>query len=77
VKTTTIAVTQMGNIPIEVVVGEYKNLGGILAPSKVTQKAGPQQFTITMQTVEANPAIPPERFALPPEVQALAEKSKP
>jgi len=76
VKTSTIGVTQMGEIPIELVVGEYKNLGGILAPAKATQKAGSQEFTITMQTIEPNPKIPPERFALPPEVQALVPKPR-
>jgi hypothetical protein len=77
VKTSAVTITQMGEIPIELVVVEYKKLGGILAPSKVTQKAGAQEFTITMQSVEANPVIPQTRFALPAEVQALAAKGKP
>jgi hypothetical protein len=77
VKLTTVGTTQMGDVPIELVVAEYKNLGGILTPSKVIQKAGGQEFSITINSVEENPTIPPERFDLPAEVQALAAKAKP
>ncbi|MGH9593956.1 MAG: hypothetical protein ACRD5L_12760 [Bryobacteraceae bacterium] len=77
VKLTAIGVTQMGEIPMELVVSEYKNLGGILAPAKVTQKAGGQELTILLDTVEANPKIPQERFDLPADVQALVAKAKP
>jgi len=74
VKTTTIGVTQMGEIPIELMVSDYKNLGGILTPARVTQKAGGQEFTIIMESIEANPPIPVSRFDLPAEVQALVAK---
>jgi hypothetical protein len=77
VKMTTVGVTQMGEIPMELVISAYKNLGTILAPSKMTQKAGPQEMVITLDSVEANPKIPQERFNLPAEVQALAAKTKP
>jgi len=75
-KTTTIAVSPAGEIPVEVTVGEYKNFGGVLAPAKVTQKAAGQEFTITMEKVQVNPEIPSERFALPAEVRAVMDKSK-
>lgn len=77
VRMTTVGVTQMGDIPIDMLVSEYKNLGGILAPAKVTQKTGAQELTITMESVEANPSIPAERFDLPAEVKALVVKAKP
>ena len=60
VKLTTVASTQMGDIPVELTASDYKNFGGILEPAKVTQKTGPQELTITLDSVEVNPAIPPE-----------------
>ena len=69
VKLTTVANTQMGDIPVEMIASDYKDFGGILEPTKVIQKAGPQEFTMTLERVEVNPAIPPETFALPAEVR--------
>jgi outer membrane lipoprotein-sorting protein len=65
----------MGDIPVELIASEYKSFGGILEPVKVTQKTGPQEFTITLESVEANPAIPASRFEMPPEVRQLADKA--
>jgi len=76
VKITTVSTTQMGDIPVELIASDYKDFGGILEPAKVIQKAGPQEFTITLQSVEANPAIPPERFALPDEIRKLVDKAR-
>ena len=75
VKLTSIASTQMGDIPVELIASEYKDFGGILEPAKVTQKTGPQEFSITLDSVEVNPAIPPARFDLPADVRKLAEKA--
>jgi hypothetical protein len=75
VKLSTVASTQMGDIPVEMIASEYKNFGGILEPAKVTQKAGPQEFTMTLDRVEVNPMIPPETFALPDEVRKLVDKA--
>lgn len=76
VKLTTVSTTQMGDIPVEMTASDYKNFGGILEPAKVIQKAGPQEFTITLERVEVNPAIPPETFALPAEVRQLVDKAQ-
>jgi len=75
VKITTISTTQMGDIPVELIASNYKNFGGILEPAKVIQKAGPQEFTMTLDSVEVNPAIPPAQFALPAEVRKLVDKA--
>ena len=75
VKMTTVATTQMGDIPVELIASDYKNFGGVLEPSKVTQKTGPQEFVIIMDSVEVNPAIPPARFEMPAEVRKLVEKA--
>jgi hypothetical protein len=76
VKLTTVAASQMGDIPVEMLASDYKNFGGILEPAKVIQKAGPQEFTITLERVEVNPDIPPEQFALPAEVRQLVDKAQ-
>jgi hypothetical protein len=76
VKLTTVASTQMGDVPVEMIASDYKNFGGILEPAKVVQKAGPQEFSMTIERVEVNPAIPPETFALPAEVRKLVDKSE-
>jgi len=75
VKITTVSSTQMGDIPVELIASEYKDLGGILEPVKVIQKAGPQEFTITLERVEVNPVIPPDKFALPAEIRKLVDKA--
>ncbi len=75
VKLTTVASTQMGDIPVEMIASDYRDFGGILEPAKVVQKAGPQEFTMTLERVEVNPAIPPETFALPDEVRKLVDKA--
>lgn len=76
VKLTTVSSTQMGDIPVELTASDYKDFGGIMEPAKVTQKAGPSEFTITLESVEVNPVIPPERFALPAEVRKLVDKGE-
>jgi hypothetical protein len=74
VKITTIASSQMGEIPVSIAVTDYKNFDGVWVPAKTTQKAAGQEFTITIDKVQSNPQIPAERFALPPEIKALAAK---
>ena len=75
VRLSTISTTQMGDIPVDLIASDYKDFGGILEPAKVIQKTGPQEFTITLERVEVNPAIPAEQFALPAEVRKLADKA--
>jgi len=75
VKTTMVATSQMGEVPVSVVVTYYKNFNGVWVPSKTTQKAAGQEFTMTIDSVQMNPEIPAERFALPAEIKALAAKA--
>jgi zinc protease len=75
VKRETVAVSQqMGEVPVEVMVSDYKDFGGILTPTKITQKAMGQEFTITVDSIKVNEAIPPEKFDPPAEVKALLKK---
>ena len=74
VKVATVSTTQMGNVPVEVTVGDYRNFGGLLVPASITQKAAGLEFTLTMDTVQVNAAIPAGRFDFPRDVQALLDK---
>jgi hypothetical protein len=74
VKAEMTAKTPMGEVPVELVVSDYRKEGEILSPHKVTQSALGQQFTITLQKVEYNIEIPKETFDPPPEIRALLDK---
>jgi hypothetical protein len=75
VKTTIVSVSPMGETPVEVFASDYKTFGGVMAPTKITQKAAQMEFTITMQDVKTNQAFPADRFDPPAEVKALLSKS--
>lgn len=77
VKTTMIAVNQMGDVPMEVLISDYKDFGGVLTPTKVIQRAAGQEFTMTVETVKVNEEIPEDRFELPAEIKALLNKAAP
>jgi len=75
VKTTMIAVNQMGDVPMEVLISDYKDFGGVLTPTKVIQRAAGQEFTMTIEAVKVNEEIPEDRFQLPTEIKALLNKA--
>ena len=76
VKSTTVAASQMGDVPVEVIVSNYKDFGGIKVPAKTVQKAAGQEFSITIENVEYDAKAPASAFALPADVKALADKAK-
>jgi zinc protease len=75
-KTTLVAASPLGDFTAESISTEYRRFGDILAPAKVIEKVAGQQFTITIETMQANQEIPAEKFALPDEVKALLAKQK-
>jgi zinc protease len=75
-KTTVVAASQLGDLVAESISTEYRRFGDILAPAKVTERVAGQEFTITIETVEANQEIPAEKFAFPDEVKALLARQK-
>jgi hypothetical protein len=76
VRTSMIMKTEMGEIPAESSVGDYRKVDGVLTPFLVKQKVLGQEFTITLQSVKNNVEIAKDRFALPDDVKALAAQSK-
>jgi hypothetical protein len=73
-KATTVAVTQMGEVPVEMWFSGYKEFNGVRTPSVITQKAAGQEFTITIESVRVNEEIPAGRFAFPPEIRTILDK---
>ncbi|MGA3205033.1 MAG: hypothetical protein ABSF12_21260, partial [Bryobacteraceae bacterium] len=75
VKITMVAVSQMGDLPFEVTSSDYKAFGGVSIPTKIMQKAGGQEFSITISDVKTNQPIPADRFEPPAEIKALISKA--
>ncbi len=74
VKLASVTNTQQGDLAMEIFFSDYKDFGGVLKPSKETQKAAGQEFTLTLDSVEMNVEIPASQFDLPAGVAALAAK---
>lgn len=77
VKLATVSSTQMGIVPVEILVREYRDFAGIKVPAAIVQKAAGLEFTLALETVQVNAAVPPGRFDLPADVQALLSKRAP
>jgi hypothetical protein len=73
IKTSMTLASQMGDIPVEATMSEYREFEGVLSPTKMIQKAAGQNIAITVDSVEVNADIPDERFDLPEAVQALVK----
>ncbi len=67
--------TQMGEIQMTSYMREYKEMGGVLQPTKMVQKAGPQEFVITVSEVSYD-KIYADVFELPDAIKALVEAQK-
>ena len=66
----------MGEVPIEVIPADFKEVDGIKMPFKATQKVLTQEIVIKFDTVEQNVDLPKDTFALPAEIKALVDKAK-
>ncbi len=76
VRTNMIMKTEMGEIPAEMSVSDYRVVEGIKTPFLLRQKVLGQEFTVTLESMKINAAIPKDRFALPDDVKALAAQGK-
>ena len=74
VRTNMIVKTEMGEIPAETMVADYRKVDGVLLPFVIKQKVLGQEFSVTVQSVKNNVEIPKDRFALPEDVKALAAR---
>lgn len=74
-KTTTTAVSPMGEVAVEVEVSEYKNFDGILFPTQTKSKMGAQQMNMSITGVSFDQPAPAGTFDLPPEIKTLVDKA--
>jgi len=71
VRTDMVAASQMGDIPLQVTMADYMEIGGILMPTTMTQSLAGQSIRISFESTEVNVDIPDEQFDLPAAVAAL------
>jgi hypothetical protein len=71
VRTSQVVNTEMGDIPSELVVTDYRKVDGILMPFQMRQKAAGQELAITLVSVTQNTELPAQIFAIPDDVKAL------
>jgi hypothetical protein len=68
--------TALGDIPVEMTLGDYRDVDGIRTPFLMTQLAMGQNMTMHIEKVTYDAKIPASRFDLPAEVKAIAAKKK-
>lgn len=73
-KRTATAATPMGDIPMEMTFSDYKQMSGVLVPTKLLISQMGQEFEITITDQKVNTEIPKDRFVPPAEVQKLMAK---
>ena len=72
-KKTMVIASPMGEVPVESLMSDYRMENGMMTPHKLMQTAAGQQFSIKIDKMETNVAIPKETFDLPPAIKALVK----
>jgi zinc protease len=71
-----VIVAEMGRMSVQSFFADYRPVDGLLIPFKSRQiLMGMQEMVFETDSIAQNVQIPPERFALPPEIQALVAKA--
>jgi hypothetical protein len=76
VKMTQTLPTALGDIPVEMTLGDYREVEGIKTPFLMTQAAMGQNMAMHIDKVTYNTKIPDSRFDLPPDIKAIVAKKK-
>ena len=63
-----------GEITSQSTFSDYRKEGDLLVAHKATMHAAGQDIVITVDKVQHNAAIPPEKFVMPAEIKALQKK---
>jgi zinc protease len=69
-----VAKSQMGDVPAEAELSDWREVGGIKYPHRLQRKEGPQAIEIAIDKIELDPPLDPATFALPPEIAALPKQ---
>jgi len=64
----------MGEIQSEIYMNEFVTNNGVKTPKSITTKVMGREMSMKFDTVEYNVEIPAEKFKVPADVQALADK---
>jgi len=72
-----VARSQLGKVPLMMELSDWRDVGGIKYPHKLTRKEGPRTIEIRIDKIELDPALDPQTFALPPEIAALPKPASP
>jgi hypothetical protein len=75
VKSESVFKSQMGELPISVIVSDYKEVDGIKMPMLATQTMQGMEMKLVTEKVEHNTTLAADAFALPDDVKALKAKS--
>lgn len=67
-------VGSQGGQSVETSMKDYRDVNGIKVAHLVDIYTPQMSFTIELETIEYNGEIPDEKFALPPEIQALVDR---
>jgi hypothetical protein len=66
--------TQMGEMPTRSAYFDYKTYGNLKMSSRMVESMQGMDIEIVLDSVELNPTIPPDTFAVPAELKALIKK---
>lgn len=76
VKLSMIVASQMGDMPVDLFLSDYKRVDGVLMAHKIKQVFSGQELLIVTESVEHNVKLPEDRFDLPEEIQDLIDEKK-
>jgi hypothetical protein len=70
--------TEMGEVPVDVFMEDYREACGMKIPFRTRQvmMGGMQEMVVTTDSIACDPVVPKDRFDLPAEIRALLEKPK-
>jgi hypothetical protein len=74
VKISRVVTSQMGEVPVELFVQDYKTYDGIVMPAKISQKMMGSEIVVSTNDVKFNTEIAKDRFEPPPDVKKLMAK---
>ncbi len=75
VKSSSVHKTQMGDIPADSLLKDYKPVAGLLMPFTRIDRFAGQEIQIRVDSIEFDSGVPKDRFELPEEIKALVRKS--